>query len=88
MAKLLRVRGENVVKWPRDYFHVILMKNVTVFCPSLKSLPEAELKDFGLMVLAEISKQASIDWVAGSVLCRSIMKRSMLSKKKNTKCTV
>lgn len=36
----------------------ILVKHVAAFCPHLKSLPEAKVKSFGLILLAEeISKQ-------------------------------
>lgn len=41
---------------------VILAKDVTTFCPHPKNLPEAKLKSFGLMALAEeISRLPSID---------------------------
>lgn len=37
------------------------MKNMASFCPCPKSLPEAEVERFGLILLAkEILKQASI----------------------------
>ena len=51
--------------WPRDHFYDILVKNVAAFCPCLKSLPEAKVKRFGLIPLAEkiISKQSSINSV-------------------------
>ena len=48
----------------RDCSYDILGENVTAFCPCLKSLPEAKVKSFGLIPLAEeISKQPSIDFV-------------------------
>jgi hypothetical protein len=36
-------------------FHVAysILENETAFCPSLKNLPEAKLKSFGLITLAE-----------------------------------
>ena len=50
---------------PRDHSYT-LVKNVADFCPCLKSLPEAKVKNFGLVLLAEdISKQPSIDSVRG-----------------------
>ena len=39
----------------------ILAKSVTAFCLCPKNLPETKLKSFGLMLLAEISEQQSID---------------------------
>jgi hypothetical protein len=40
----------------------VLMKDVTAFCPCLKSLPEAKVKRFQLIVLTkEISEKPSID---------------------------
>ena len=45
------------------------MKNVTAFCPCLKSLPEAKVKCFGLIPLKEeISKQFSADSVMWSLV--------------------
>ena len=51
--------------WPRDYSCDILVKNVAALSPCLKkNLPEAKLKSFGLIQLAEeISKQYNIDFV-------------------------
>ena len=49
---------------PRDYSCDILVKKVVTICPCLKSLPEAKMKRFGLILLAEeLSKQPSIDCV-------------------------
>ena len=49
---------------PRHLSCDILVKNVVVFCPCLKNLPEAKVKSFGLIPLAEeISKQPHIDSV-------------------------
>jgi hypothetical protein len=42
----------NVRMWPRDCF----VKNVAVFCPSLKSLPESKVKR---IVLIELTKEVS-----------------------------
>ena len=36
---------------PRDHSCDILIKNVAVFCSSSKSLPEAKVESFGLMLL-------------------------------------
>ena len=50
--------------WPRDHSYDILVKNTAAFCSCLKSLPEAKLKSFGLIVFAEeISRQPSVDCV-------------------------
>lgn len=47
---------------PRDSFCNILVKKVASFCPCPQSLPEPELKRFGLIPLGEeMSKQPSID---------------------------
>ena len=49
------------------------MKNVAAFCPYLKSLPEAKVKSFRVIPLAEeVSKQPSIDfatWLLVLCLC-------------------
>ena len=48
----------------RDLSSDTLVKKVAAFCPYWKSLPEAKVKRFGLIPLAEeISKQPSIDSV-------------------------
>ena len=50
--------------WPRDHSCDILVKKVAAFCPCPKSLPEAKVKSFELIQLAEeISKQSSIEFV-------------------------
>ena len=42
----------------------VLTRNISAFCPCSKNLPEAKLKSFGLMVLAEeISRQSRTDYV-------------------------
>ena len=47
---------------PRDCSCDILVKEMPAFCPCPKSLPEAKVKSFGLILLAEeILKQPSID---------------------------
>ena len=55
---------KNISKCSRDHPCNILAKNVTAFCPCPKSLLEPKLKNFGLMALAEISRQPSIDFVS------------------------
>lgn len=46
-------------------FFFFLAKNVAAFCHCLKSLPEANLESFGLMVLAgEVLRQPGINCVA------------------------
>ena len=47
---------KNFSMWPRDCSCDILVKNVTAFCPCLKSLPEAKVKRFQLI---ELTKEAS-----------------------------
>jgi hypothetical protein len=67
-----------------DWFCGILVKNVTTFCPSLKSLPEAKVKSLRLIALSkEVSKKAQ------QRLCslvksheRSLNKNSKLRKEK------
>ena len=45
----------------RDRSCDILVKNVAAFCPCPKSLPEANVKSFGLIPLVEeVAKQPSI----------------------------
>ena len=59
--------------WPRDWFGDILVRNVVAFCPCLKSLPEAKVKSFGLIPLAEeISKQYRLFHVVISVTLMKI----------------
>ena len=49
---------------PRDISCDSLVKKVSAFCHCPKSLPEAKVKRFGLILLAEeISKQPCIDAV-------------------------
>ena len=66
-AWLKRFQGKNFNMFPRYCSWDILVKNVAVLCPCLKSLPEAKVKRFGLILLAEeISKQpiiASVVWL-------------------------
>ena len=53
----------NFSKWPRDCSCDILAKNVVTFCLYPKILPEAKMKSFGVMVLAEkTSRQPRIDF--------------------------
>lgn len=51
--------GKNISKWPRD--HSCEIDNVDTFCPCPKNPPEAKLKSFRLMSLAEGFKTANID---------------------------
>ena len=58
------ISKENFRMWHKDSFCGILVKNVTTFCPCLKSLPEAKVKRLRLIALAKgISKQLSVDSV-------------------------
>ena len=40
---------KNIIMLPRDCSYDILVKNVSAFCPLLKSLPEAKMKSSGLI---------------------------------------
>jgi hypothetical protein len=42
--------------WPRDCSCDVLVKNVAVFCPCLKRLPEAKLKRFQLVALMKFQQ--------------------------------
>ena len=54
-----------------------------MFCPCLKSLPEAKVKRFRLIALTkEISKQPSIDSVLSFTLKSVLIKCSKLRKEK------
>ena len=51
--------GKNFSVLPRNHSCDILVKEMTAFCPCPKSLPEGNMKNFGLIPLAEeISKKA------------------------------
>ena len=56
--------------WHRDLHSCdILVKNMTIFCPYLKSLPEAKVKKFEFILLVEeVSKQSSIDSVVQALV--------------------
>lgn len=54
----------NINKLPRSHSCDILEENVDGFCLYQKSLPEAKLKNYGLIALAEKSLQPTIDYVA------------------------
>jgi len=81
---------KNFSMWPRDCSHGILVKNVTAFCPCLKSLSEAKIKRFILTALTkEVSKKHIRDLVLWFSLMKSILtEHSKLRKKKNIKCIV
>jgi hypothetical protein len=56
------VSDRNFSMLPREHSCDILVRNVAVSCPYLKSLPETKVKRFRLIVLAkEISNQPNID---------------------------
>jgi hypothetical protein len=69
---------------PRDCFSGILLKNMTAFCPSLKSVPDAKVNKLGLMTLVkEISEMPITDFVFWLSLMKSILnKHSKLKKEK------
>lgn len=53
-----------------------MVKNVVTFCPCLKSLAEAKLKRFILIVLTkEVSKEPSRDVVLWFSLIKSVLKK-------------
>lgn len=57
-----RFQKERILVITLDHFYDILAKNMTAFCPCPKNLPEAKLKSFVLMALAEnISRQPHTD---------------------------
>ena len=59
------IEEKNFSMLPRDHFCDILVKKVATFYPCLESLPEAKMKNYVLITVAEeISKQPSIDSVA------------------------
>jgi hypothetical protein len=67
--------------WLRDSSCAILAKDLTAFYLCLKSLPEARVKKFRLLVLAnKISKQPSIDRLCPVVLKNILMECSNISK--------
>lgn len=71
---------------PRDHSSDILLKNVVALRTSPTVLPRAKLKSYGLTAFRDgICRQPSIDFVALLLvphLCRSILKRTKLSKEK------
>jgi hypothetical protein len=55
--------GKNFSTWPRDCFCSVLVKNIAVFCPCLKNLPEAKVKRLRLITLTkEVSEMPIIDF--------------------------
>ena len=55
-------QGNNSGNWARDPSCEIQAKGVAEFCLCPKNLPDAKLKSFGLILLAEeISRQPSTD---------------------------
>jgi len=64
--------------------HGILMKNVAIFFPCFKSLPEAKVKIFRLVALTkEVSKKPSRDFVLWLSVMKNILnKHSKLRKEK------
>ena len=64
----------------------ILVKVVVAFCPCLKSLPKAKVKNFELILSSEeLSKQPSIDfvmWILVVTLIKIYNERSKLRKEK------
>ena len=73
--------------WPRDCSCDILVKNVAAFHHCPESLPEAKVKSFGLILLAEeISKQPSIDsvmWFLVVTLMKIYNKKEQVQQSKS-----
>ena len=72
---------------PRNISCDRLVKKMSTFCHCSKSLPEAKVKKFGLILLAEeisnsLVKTLSLCGYYCLLFYRFIMKRSKLSKKK------
>ena len=64
-----KVSEKNFSMWPRDCSCDILVKNVAALCSCLKNLSEAKGKRLKLIALTkEISKQAGLDSICGSLL--------------------
>jgi hypothetical protein len=67
---------ENYNIWPSDWFCGILVKNVAVFCPCLKSLPEAKVKGFILIALTkEVLEKPIIDFGLWLSLMKNILNK-------------
>lgn len=58
---------------------VILVKNVAPFCSCPRSLLEAKLNSFGLILLTEISRQSNVD----SVMWLLVMTLTQIYNDKN-----
>jgi hypothetical protein len=66
--------------WPGDHSYDFLLKNIDVFCPCPKSLPEAKAKRFIVIISTkEDSKGPSID----SVLCFILMTNIFIKHSSN-----
>ena len=64
---------ENISVWYSNYICGILVKNVAVFYPYLKSLPVAKIKRFIFMALTkEVSEKPSRNFVLLLCLMKSI----------------
>ena len=71
---------------PRDCSCDILVKNVAAFCSCLKTLPEAKVKRFELILLAEeISEQPSIEYSFVWLLVVILMKIYNEEEQENVK---
>ena len=82
-------KKKNLSMLSRFCSRVILVKNVSVCCPCLKTLPESKVKRFRLIALAkEISKQPNIDSVLWFTLMRSVLQMKQTVPEKNIKCMV
>jgi hypothetical protein len=84
---LKRFQRRRILVCARDHSCDILEKNVAAFCPCLKSLPEAKMKRFRLILLTkEISKQSSIGHILGFTLMEIILIRCSKLRKEKYKC--
>jgi hypothetical protein len=66
--------------WHKDCFCGILVENVAIFCPCMKSLPEAKVKRLGVIALIVLTKEVSKKPSRDFVLLLSFIKRSFIKR--------
>jgi hypothetical protein len=73
------ISKEKNFMWHEDcfFFCGILVKNMTTFCPFLKSLPDAKVKRLGLIALIALTKGVSKQPSRDFILWLSLTKRSL-----------
>jgi hypothetical protein len=67
-------KEKNFNIWPRDCSCGILVKNVAVYCPCMKSLPEAKVKRF---IFIALTKEVSEKPNRGFIIWLSLMKNCL-----------